>query len=105
MIIPKSEAEGKVECRGQTCRLPLLVTPGKRPALLDCNWLSDMHLNWKELAQQYHVHQVIGDAASMKDHFPSLFQEELGKLKGFKADMEVEHNAAPIFIKPRLVSY
>ena len=36
VIIPKGEAEVKVEYRG---RLPLLVTPGKRPALLGHNWL------------------------------------------------------------------
>ena len=38
VIIPKGEAEVKVEYGGQTCRLPLLVTPGKRPALLGRNW-------------------------------------------------------------------
>ena len=58
VIIPKGEAEVKVEYGGQTCRLPLLVTPGKRSALLGRNWLSDLRLNWKELAQQ---HQIISD--------------------------------------------
>ena len=88
MIIPKGKAEVKVEYGGQTCRLPLLVTPGKRPALLGCNWLSDLLLNWKELAQQHQVHQVISDAVSVKDQFPSLFREEPGKLEGFKAHMD-----------------
>ena len=45
VIIPKGEAEVKVEYGGQTCRLPLLVTPGKRPAMLGRNWLSDLRLN------------------------------------------------------------
>ena len=62
----------KVEYGGQTCRLFLLVTPGKWPALLGRNWLSDLHLNWKELAQQHQVYQVIGDAASVKERFPNL---------------------------------
>ena len=92
MIIPKGEAEVKVEYGGQTCRLPLLVTPGERPALLGRNWLSDLHLNWKELAQQHQVHQVISDAASGKEQFPSLCREEPGKLKGFKA--HVDHGNA-----------
>ena len=105
VIIPKGEAEVKVEYRGQTCRLPFLVTPGKWPALLGRNWLSDLRLNWKELAQQQEVHQVISDVASMKDQFPSLFREEPGKLKGFNAHVEVEPKAALIFIKPRRVSY
>ena len=48
---------------------------------------------------------MIGDAASVEDQFPSLFPEELGKLKGLKAQAEVEPNAASIFIKPRPVSY
>ena len=82
VIIPKGEAEVKVEYGGQTCRLPLLVTPRKRPALLGRNWLSDLRLNWKELAQQHQVHQVISDAASVKDQFPNLFREEPGKFKG-----------------------
>ena len=88
VIIPKGEAEVKVEYGGQTCRLPLLVTPGKRPALLGRNWLSDLRLNWKELAQQHQVHQVISDTASVKDQFPSLFREEPGKLEGFKAHVD-----------------
>ena len=37
VIIPKGEAEVKVEYGGQTCCLPLLVTPGKRPVLLGRN--------------------------------------------------------------------
>ena len=45
VIIPQGEAEVKVEYGGQTCRLPLLVTPGKRPALLGRNWLNDLCLN------------------------------------------------------------
>ena len=89
VIIPKGEAEMKVEYGGQTCRLPLLVTPGKRSALLGRNWLSDLRLNWKELAQQ---HQVISDAASGKEQFPSLGREEPGKLEGFKA--HVDHGNA-----------
>ena len=88
VIIPKGEAEVKVEYGGQTCRLPLLVTPGKRPALLGRNWLSDLRLNWKELAQQNQVHQVISDTASGKEQFPSLCREEPGNLEGFKAHMD-----------------
>ena len=80
VIIPKGEYGG------QTCRLPLLVTPGKRPVLLGCYWLSDLHLNWKELVQQHQLHQVTGDAASMNDQCPSLFREDLGDLKGSRGD-------------------
>ena len=88
VIIPKGEAEVKVEYGGQTCRLPLLVTPGKQPALLGRNWLSDLRLNWKELAQQNQVHQVISDVVSGKEQFPSLCREEPGKLDGFKAHVD-----------------
>ena len=87
-IIPKGESEMKVEYGGQTCRLPLLVTPGQWPALLGRNWWSDLRLNWKELAQQHQVHQVISDALSVKDQFPSLFREEPGKLERFKAHVD-----------------
>ena len=100
VIIPKGEAEVKVEYGGQTCHLPLLVTPGKRPELLGRNWLSDLCLNWKELAQQHQVHQVIGDSASVKDQIPSLFREEPGKLKGFKAHVEVEPNVKSEKLSP-----
>ena len=79
------------------------VTPRKQPALLGRNWLRDFRLSWKEL--QYLLHQVIGDAASMKDQFHNLFQEEPGKLKGFKAHLKVELNAVPIVIKSLPVSY
>ena len=92
VIIPKGEAEVKVEYGGQTGGLPLLVTPGKRPALLGRNWLSDLRLNWKELEQQHQVYQVISDTASVKDQFSSVFREEPGKLEGFKA--HVDHGNA-----------
>ena len=92
-------------CQPGDGSLPLLVTPGKRPALLSRNWLSYLRLNWRELVQQHQMHQVIGDATSVKDQFSCLFGEEPGKLKGFKAHVDVEPNAASIFIKPRPVSY
>ena len=63
VIIPKGEAEVKVEYGGQTCCLPLLVTPGKRPVLLGRNLLSDLHLNWKELVQQEPVPQPVPGGA------------------------------------------
>ena len=88
VIIPKGEAEVKVEYGGQTCRLPLLVTRGKWPSLLGRNWLSDLRLNWKELTQQHQVHQVISDAASGKEQFPSLCREKPGKLEGFEAHVD-----------------
>ena len=38
------------------------------------------------------MHQVASDAVSVKDQFPSLFQEVSGKLTGFKA--HVDHGNA-----------
>ena len=50
VIIPRGEAEVKVDYRGQTSCLPLLVTLGRWPGLLGHNWFSDLNMNWKELA-------------------------------------------------------
>ena len=71
--------------------------PEKQPALLGRNWLSDLRLNWKELAQQHQVHLVMSDAASVKDQVSSLFQEEPGKLEGFKG--HVDHGNADCILR------
>ena len=64
VIIPKGEAEVKVKYRGQTIvsLSSLHLESGQC-----CYWLSDLYLNWNELAQQHQVHRVIGDAVSVKD--------------------------------------
>ena len=50
----------------------VLFWPGMHKAIKDMSGI---------LAQQHQVYQVISDVASVKDQFPSLFQEEPGKLK------------------------
>ena len=39
------------------------------------------------------------------DKYPSVFQEGLGKLQGFKARIHVDPNAKPRFFRPRSMPY
>jgi hypothetical protein len=61
---------------------------GSGPTLLGRDWLSSIRLNWREI---HHVHPA--PLQSVLAQYPSVFQEGLGTLKGFKAK---------IYVGPRL---
>jgi len=66
------------------------------------NWLTCMRLNWDE------IHQIYNSNSSLKaviDRHSAVFQEGLGKLKGYKAKITVEPQATPRFCKARPVPH
>lgn len=86
----------KLEYESQTGVMPLLIVAGSGPTLLGRDWLSQIHLNWREI---HHVH-----SASLMQHH-SVFEEGLGTFKGFQAKINVDPNAAPHFHPARYVPY
>jgi len=77
--------------------LPLLVVQGGGHSLFGRNWLFIM----KE-----RIHSVQYDPLRtvLERHQP-VFQEDLGKLRGYEAKINVDPNASPRFCRARLVPY
>ena len=80
--------------------VPLIVVKGTGPSLFGRNWLTHIRLEWQE------INYVPGDAVQpVLDKYPSVFQEGLGKLHGFKAKIHVDPNAEPRFFRPTTMPY
>ena len=95
------EATVPVRCgeQGLCDKLVVVDAPGK-PAVLGRNWLTKIRLDWNTLfGIQYEGHL---DAVQK---FPNLFKEGMGKLRQFKAKIELSPDAKPFFYKPRPVPF
>ena len=108
-IVAEGQADIQVVYEGQEYSLPLIVAPGDTPALLGRNWMRKMRLNWNKLAEQLTLQPGVNKLSSgverIKGKFPKLFKQEPGKLRDFKAKIEVEKDSSPKFFKARTVSY
>ena len=83
--------------KGQTGQFPLFVVEGKGPTLMGRDWLSQIQLDWRQI---HHVHSPSLQAVLAR--YPSVFQDGLGTLKGFKA---VDPDARPRVYPARSVPY
>ncbi|XP_077863505.1 uncharacterized protein LOC144347283, partial [Saccoglossus kowalevskii] len=89
----------KVQYNEQQVYLPLTVIRGSGPSLFGRDWLSKLKVDWSS------VNRVSSDIGSVLDQYQELFQDELGTLKGIKAELVVQPDATPKFVKPRPVPY
>ena len=86
--------------QSQNAVVPLIVVKGTGPSLFGRNWLTHIRLEWQE------INYVPVDAVQpVLDKYPSVFQEGLGKLQGFKAKIHVDPNAEPRFFRPKTMPY
>ena len=81
--------------------LPLIVVQGSGPSLLGRNWLSQIRLDWQSIC----LVQCARDLQTVLDRHPTVFQEGLGMLKGFKARIHVDPHASPKFCRSRSIPY
>ncbi len=77
-----------------------MIVEGSGPTLLCRDWLCCIQLNWREI---HHVHSP--SLQSVLARYPSVFQEGLGTLQGFKARIYVDPDAPPRFHPVRSVPY
>ena len=79
--------------------LPLIVVDGDGPPLLGRNWFEQLKLNWRNI---FHVGKVDTPSNVLNRH-KTVFDKGLGTIKGFAAEIKLQHGAKPIFCKARPV--
>ena len=86
--------EVTVSYKDQQATLPLIVVEGEGLTLLGRNWLDHIVLDWKQI-------QLIRNAPlqAVFEKHKVVFEEQLGKLKGFEAKILVDPEATPRFCK------
>lgn len=92
-----------VKYNDQNEQLILYVVAGEGPNLFGRNWLEQIKLEWHNLFSVYNIHATSKNSI-MEEHAP-LFQNELGKLKGYQAHISITPEAQPRFCKARQVPY
>ena len=81
-----------VEYEGQTERLPLQIIKGSGPSLFGRNWLSKIRLIWPT------IKKISNELDSVLDKRPEASKDELGTLKGAKAQFLLNPELYPNFI-------
>ena len=83
----------QVEYKDQLACLPLLVVQGSGSSLLGRNWLKKLRLDWPEI----HQLQETGTCERILQKHQQVFKEELGEIKGIKAQISIDPQAQPRF--------
>ncbi len=105
-----------VKLNGQTRKLDLYIINGGSNALFGRSWLREIQLDWAEIhaiatAQSIETNVKVDSNSTNKrlnsilTQYDEVFQEGIGKLKGFKATFNVMENTVPRFQKARNVPY
>ena len=69
----------------QEMELPLVVAEGKKPVLLERNWLEKLNLDWSTIFKVSHVPAVEDILAK----YEALFKKGYGHIKLYKASILV----------------
>lgn len=99
----RGKAEVVVAYEGQRYKLPLLVVPGKGPSLLGRNWLTSIPLDWHKI---HEVHVLKSpEIGTLLKKYTDVFEDKLGTIKDVEADIHVDPEATPRYLKARPVPY
>jgi hypothetical protein len=91
----------------QQAKLKLLVVEGDGPCLLGLDWLSQIRLDWKGLAQSSLNWQGAPSVAlqSLLMRYKDVFRPELGTVKNVKVSLSMKADAKPKFCRPHSVPF
>ena len=97
------DVRGEVQveaCYGEQKKsLPLIVIDGSGPMLLGRNWLEHIRLDWGTLGVAA-IHHTAADAlAPILDRYAIVFDEDLGCITPYKANLQLQPDARPKFHK------
>ena len=82
--------------------LTLVVVSGSGPPLLGRNWLQHFVLEWSKIKSILLANDAL---RQLLQDYADVFQDNLGTITPFKAQLAVSPSAVPRFHRPRLVPY
>ena len=94
-----------VQYQDQETSLPLTVVAGNGSSLLGSDWLLKLTLDWKSLCVCQVQNAAWKSLSSMLESHATLFNEELGLMKGRTAKLHVDPAVPPRFCQARTVPY
>ena len=105
--------KGKINCRvsidGQTRQLDIQVIDSPGPALFGRDWLSVIKLDLGEIkalkVNQATDNETQGKVNHLLKKYKSMFDDDLGTLKGHQADLKLKENCQTRYCKARQVPY
>lgn len=97
------EARVQVAYRDQEAVLPVVITGNDGPVLMGRDWLSVLKLDWGQIKQI--SLESVNKLDSLRTKYSSLFDGNLGTIKGVTAHLKLNENAVPQFFKPRPVPF
>jgi hypothetical protein len=101
----EGEITVQVKHNNQVINLPLIVVSDDGPTLLGRNWLKQLTLDWKKVAQVNTISASNQQLTELVSKYEELFQDGLGTLKGVTAKFQVALDEKPRFFKSRPVPY
>ena len=94
------QIEATVQYNEQTVNLPLIVVKGNGQSLFGRDWLARIRLDWQR------IHSILKcGITEVLNHHSHVFQEILGTLQGYEAQLYVDPQAKPRYCKARPVPY
>ena len=92
--------EASIQYSDQSAQLPLIVVEGNGPSLFGRDWLLQFRLEWKQ------IHSVQKcDLTEVLNRHTHVFNEFLGTLQGYEAQLYVDPQAKPSYCKARQVPH
>ncbi len=99
------EVKLAINYKGKTSRRSVLVTKGQHPDVIGRDWLHEVMPQIQAVCTAERRETNAEDLQRLLEKHKNVFAEELGCLKGFKANVELKEDAKPRFCKPRPVPY
>ena len=95
------EAKVQVAYRDQEAVLPVVITGNDGPVLMGRDWLPVLKLEWGQIKRI--SLEPVNKLDLLQTKYSSLFDGNLGTIKGISAHLKLKENAVPQFFKPRPV--
>ena len=94
------EMMATVKYGDQEKSLLLTVVEGDGPALIGRNWLEHIKLDWKKIGSVVTDKNSSNQLQLILTRYAELFNDSLGTIRSFKANLQVCPDAQPKFFKP-----
>ena len=102
IVSPKGQAEIEFLYEGKKIKTTFLITNKQSPNVLGRDILGKLQLNWKEIFNSFVSSEVMSDNLMLDkilSDYKIVFSDEVGTLKDFRAEIPVDPQVKPIYIR------